>query len=94
LYHRGQKFVFKGLFYATGVFITQDLSNYTKKELVMFGFSVGLATFIFFAIAVIALSLLKGTIPPLVVHGLNVLVGCLLIGYGSMRLAKSLKKGL
>lgn len=67
--------------------------NYTKKELVIFGFSVGLATLIFFAISVTALSLLKETIPPLVVRSLNILVGCLLIGYGSMRLVKSLKKG-
>ncbi len=64
--------------------------NYTKRELAIFGFAVGLATLIFFGVSVMLLSLLKGTIPALLVQILNIIVGCLLIGYGAIRLGKVL----
>ena len=65
--------------------------NYTKKELAIFGFSVGLATLIFMGTAIILFSLVKGTIPISLIQILNILVGCLLIIYGGVRLVKILK---
>jgi len=56
--------------------------NYSKKELFIFGFSTGLATFIFMGSSVIFFSLIKGVIPTILIQILNGLVGCLLIGYG------------
>jgi threonine/homoserine/homoserine lactone efflux protein len=73
----------------TSLFATKTIEyNYTKKELFVFGFSTGLATFIFMGITVILFSLIKGTIPIILIQILNIIVGCLLIGYGIMRLIK------
>lgn len=66
--------------------------NYSKKELFVFGFSTGLATFIFMGLSVILFSLIKGVIPILLIQILNGIVGCLLIGYGIIRLIKIMKK--
>lgn len=74
---------FAGLFSAKAVEY-----NYTKKELYTFGFGVGLATLIFTSIWVIIFSLLKGTIPTIVIQILNIAVGILIIGYGIIRLVK------
>lgn len=65
--------------------------NYSKKELFIFGFSTGLATFIFMGLSVIIFSLIKGVIPILLIQILNGIVGCLLIGYGGIRLFNILK---
>ncbi len=76
----------------TGLFTAKAVEyNYTKKELIIFGFSVGLATLIFFGTSVMLLSILKGTIPVLLVQLLNVFIGCLLIGYGGVRLVRVLQ---
>lgn len=66
--------------------------NYTKKELFTFGFGTGLATLLFMGTSAIIFSLIKGTVPIMPIKILNVLVGCLLIGYGGMRFAKVVKK--
>lgn len=77
----------------TSLFATKTIEyNYTKKELVIFGFSTGLATFIFMGSTVILFSLIKGTIPVFLIQTLNLTVGCLLIGYGGLRLIKIIKK--
>lgn len=66
--------------------------NYTKKELYLFGLGTGLATLIFMSSSVLIFSLLKGTIPTIVIQILNMIVGALIIGYGTIRLIKLLKK--
>jgi len=78
---------FAGLFSAKAIEY-----NYTKKELYSFGFGVWLSTFIFTGLAVLVFSLLKGTIPTIVIQILNIAVGSLIIGYGVIRLIKLLKR--
>lgn len=68
--------------------------NYTKRELLFFGLAVGLATFIFMGSSVILFSLIKKTVPILIILILNALVGGLLITYGSVRLVKVLKNSV
>lgn len=63
--------------------------NYTKRELAIFGLSAGLATLLFMSAAVIILSLLKTSIPFIVVQVLNVIVSVILITYGLIRFHKS-----
>ncbi len=77
----------------TSLFAAKTIEyNYTKKELFIFGFSTGLATFIFMGLSVILFSLIKGAIPIILIQILNGIVGCLLIGYGIIRLVKIIKK--
>lgn len=77
----------------TGLFAAKTLEyNYSKRELFIFGLSTGLATFIFMGTTVILFSLLKGTVPVILIKISNIVVGCLLIGYGSLRLHKTIKK--
>jgi len=73
----------------TSLFTTKALEyNYTKKELIIFGLGTGLATFLFMGLAAIIFSLIKGSIPTVLVQILNFMVGGLLIGYGVVRLVK------
>lgn len=77
----------------TSLFAAKTIEyNYTKRELFIFGFSTGLATFIFMGATVFLFSLIKGTIPVILIQILNLIVGCLLIGYGILRLVKTIKK--
>jgi threonine/homoserine/homoserine lactone efflux protein len=77
----------------TSLFSTKAIEyNYTKKELYFFGLGTGLSTLIFMGGAVLIFSLLKGTIPTIVMQILNIIVGILIIGYGTMRLVKLLKE--
>lgn len=77
----------------TGLFSAKAVEyNYTKKELYSFGFGVGLSTLIFTGVAVLIFSLLKGTIPTIVIQILNIAVGVLIIGYGIQRLVKLTKE--
>ena len=76
----------------TSLFATKALEyNYTKQDLVIFGLSTGLATFMFLGASVIFFSIIGGAIPIKVIRLLNITVGVLLIGYGTVRLVKSLK---
>lgn len=76
----------------TSLFTTKALEyNYQKKELLIFGFGTGFATFLFMGISVILFSLVRGSIPILLIQILNLIVGCLLIGYGGVRLIKILR---
>ncbi|MFA5381632.1 MAG: LysE family transporter [Candidatus Micrarchaeia archaeon] len=79
----------------TGLFSAKAVEyNYTKKELYFFGFGFGLSTLVFTGAAVLIVSLLKGTIPTIVMQVLNVVVGALIIGYGVMTLVKLLRPHL
>jgi len=76
----------------TSLFAAKTIEyHYTKSELFIFGFSTGLATFIFMGSSVILFSLIKGTVPVVLIRILNFIVGCLLIGYGGVRVSKSFK---
>ncbi len=71
----------------TSLFATKAVEyNYTKRELYLFGFATGLATLLFMGTSVVILSLLKETVPTMLIQTLNLIVGFLLIGYGGMRL--------
>lgn len=71
----------------TSLFATKTIEyNYTKKELFIFGLSTGFATFIFMGSSVILFTFIKNVIPIILIQVLNGLVGCLLIGYGIIRL--------
>ncbi len=65
--------------------------NYTKGELLKFGIGTGFATFLFMGSATLIFSLLKGSVPLLLIQVLNFVVGGLLIGYGVFRLVKVLR---
>lgn len=76
----------------TSIFTAKAVEhNYTKRDLYIFGFSVGSATFLFMGLSVILFSLLKQSVPIALIQVLNLLVGVVLIGYGIMRLIKILK---
>ena len=76
----------------TGLFSAKAIEyNYTKRELLIFGLSVGLATLLFMGTSVILFSLVKKTVPIELIQTLNIIVGSLLILYGAVRFAKVLK---
>lgn len=80
------------IFLWTGLFATKAIEyNYSKNELFIFGFSTGLATFLFIGTAVVIFSLIKQAVPIELIQVLNIIVGCLLVGYGVSRLIKVLK---
>ncbi|MCR4330000.1 MAG: LysE family translocator [Candidatus Roizmanbacteria bacterium] len=60
--------------------------DYKRKQLLLFGLGTGFATFLFMGTSVILFSTIKGTIPVLLIQTLNGIVGCLLVGYGGLRL--------
>jgi len=62
--------------------------NYQKKQLVIFGLGTGSSTFLFLSLSMLVLSLVKSSIPDVVVQTLNCIVGLLLIGYGLTRIIK------
>lgn len=64
--------------------------GYAKGELRIFGMGTGTATFLFMGFFTIVFFFMKGLIPPVLVSVLNVLVGCLLVGYGGKRFLDSL----
>lgn len=73
----------------TSLFATKAIENsYTRKQLIIFGLSAGFATLSFLGSAVIVFSLLKSSIPLILVRTLNLIVGFILIIYGIMRFAK------
>ena len=76
----------------TGIFTAKAVEyNYTRKELWIFGLAVGSATFLFMSLSVIIFSLLKQTVPIILIQSLNLVVGIVLICYGLMRIVKILK---
>lgn len=74
----------------TSLFATKAIElNYTKQELFVFGLSTGAATFLFMGASVILVSLVGNVIPVMLIKSLNIFVGLVLIGYGAIRLIKS-----
>jgi threonine/homoserine/homoserine lactone efflux protein len=77
------------ILFFTGVFTAKTVEyNYTKQNLNWFGFSVGLATVIFLGSSVIVFSLIRESIPVIVIKILNFLVGVSLVYYGLTRIIK------
>jgi threonine/homoserine/homoserine lactone efflux protein len=75
----------------TGLFAARAAEKgYTKKQLVVFGLSAGLATPVFLGVAVVVFSAARSWIPPGVIHVLNAAVGGVLAAWGVARLAKLL----
>lgn len=71
----------------TSVFTAKAVeNNFSKRELCIFGLSAGLATPIFMGTFVLLFSLLKSSIPLILIQALNSTVGLLLIAYGIFRL--------
>jgi len=76
----------------TGVFTTKAVEyNYTKRNLNLFGFSVGLATVVFLGSSVLFFSLLRESIPVVVLKILNFIVGIALVCYGIASIIKIYK---
>lgn len=74
------------IFYV-GLFSVKVIEHdYAKHELLIFSLSVGLATFIFMGTAVVVVSVIKGIVPLVLIQSANILVGCLFIVYGIMRI--------
>jgi threonine/homoserine/homoserine lactone efflux protein len=73
----------------TSIFTAKAVEyNLTKRQLLLFGLGTGFATFLFMAASVILFSIIKMSVPEIIIQLLNSLVGCLLIGYGVLRLLK------
>lgn len=76
----------------TGLFSAKAIEhNFKKRELLIFGLSVGLATFIFMGASVTIFSAIKEVVPTTLIKSANILVGSLLIIYGLARLKPILK---
>lgn len=76
----------------TSVFSAKAIEkNYKKKQLIIFGIGTGLSTFLFLSLSMMILSLLKSTIPNLIVQILNCIVGFVLIYYGITRTIKTIR---
>ena len=74
----------------TSLFATKAIEKgYSKRELVPFGFAAGLATLTFLGLSVTVLSMVKASIPTVVIQALNLIVGVLLTLYGVIRLFKN-----
>ena len=70
----------------TGLFTAKAIEyNYSKKQLALFGFGTGFATFAFMGLSVIIFSSIRGLVPLNVMLILNGVVGVLLVGYGIQR---------
>ena len=67
--------------------------KYKEKQLYTFGLAVGSMTLIFMGLTVIIFSIFQGVIPIWIIQTLNVMVGVLLIGYGTIRMVKIIRKG-
>lgn len=76
----------------TGVFAARSIEySYTRKELLVFGLSAGLATLLFLGSTILAVNILKESIPLIGVQVANLIVGLILMIYGVIRAIKVLK---
>jgi threonine/homoserine/homoserine lactone efflux protein len=66
-------------------------NNYTRKQLAFFGFGAGSATILFLGTVMYIASLVKKLIPDMLIMVLNLTVGLVLIIYGIVRSAKTVK---
>jgi len=73
----------------TSLFATRAIEKgYSKKQLIIFGIAAGLATLVFLGFSVTLLSIIRASIPLMLLRTLNIAVGSLLIIYGIIRLVK------
>lgn len=78
----------------TGLFAAKALEyGYTRAQLFRFGLGTGMATLLFMGGAVVLFSLIRSGVPVALIGVLNGAVGCLLMGYGGVRLWKTLRDG-
>lgn len=72
-----------------GVFTAKSIEySFTKKELLVFGLSAGLATLLFLGSSILVLTVFKTSIPLIIVRVANLVVGLVLIVYGVIRAIK------
>jgi threonine/homoserine/homoserine lactone efflux protein len=64
--------------------------DYSKHELLIFGLATGSATLIFLGTSVFLFSVIGTAIPITMIRLLNLIVGIILIGYGTVRLVRIL----
>lgn len=71
------------IIFFTSIFTAKSIeNNFNKRQLYIFGLSVGSATFIFMGFSVIVFSVIRENMPLSLIQTLNLLVGVVLIGYG------------
>jgi len=76
----------------TGLFASKAIEKgYTKKQLISFGIAAGSATLIFLGLSVLLFSLIRTSIPAILLLVLNIIVGSLLIVYGIVRLINNIR---
>ena len=76
----------------TGLFASKAIEkDYTQKQLIPFGVAAGGATFVFLGASVTILSLIRTSIPSILLIILNIVVGSILIMYGIFRLYQLMK---
>ena len=73
----------------TGLFAAKAIEKeYARKQLIFFGIAAGLATLVFLGSSVTLLSIIRASIPLVLLRILNTAVGFFLIIYGVIRLCK------
>ncbi len=78
----------------TGLFAAKSIEyGYSRKELIIFGLSAGASTFLFLVSAAGLLTLIKSSVPEIVVIILNLSVGAVLLLYGIIRLVSTRSGG-
>jgi threonine/homoserine/homoserine lactone efflux protein len=76
----------------TGIFSTKALEKqYSKRETAVFGVSAGTATLLFLGFVVVLFSLVKASIPSVIIYGSNYIVGAVITAYGIIRIIKLLR---
>ena len=76
----------------SGIFASRAVEyDLTRRELAVFAFAAGLATFAFLGCGVLILSSAAAVIPDMVISVLNISVAVLLIGYGVLRLIRAFR---
>jgi len=76
----------------SGIFASRAVEyGLTRRELAVFAFAAGLATFAFLGCGVLILSSAAAVIPGMVISALNISVAVLLIGYGVLRMIRAFR---
>ncbi len=77
----------------SGIFASRAVEyGLTRRELAVFAFAAGLATFVFLGCGVFILSSAAAVIPGTIISALNISVALLLMGYGAIRLIRAFRK--
>jgi len=76
----------------SGIFASRAVEyGLTRRELAVFAFAAGFATFAFLGCGVLILSSAAAVIPGMVISALNISVAVLLIGYGVLRMIRAFR---